>query len=93
MNYEITDDVNQATFRMLATQTLAYGAGFYPQDRASGTQQGIGTFKRRSGGFGTKPESLVEGGFSYAVVLHDFGHAHGVAHPHDNGAARNSGSG
>ncbi|MCY0725676.1 hypothetical protein OVW19_28465, partial [Klebsiella pneumoniae] len=56
-----------------------------PQDPAYGTQQGIGTFNLISGGFGTRPESLEPGGFSYAVVLHEFGHAHGIAHPHDTG--------
>ena len=29
--------------------------------------------------------SLQRGGYSFAVVLHEFGHAHGLAHPHDTG--------
>ena len=85
INYEITTDVTQATFRMLTTENLAYGARFYPQDPSYGDQAGIGTFNLISGGFGSRPESLVQGGFSYAVVLHEFGHAHGIAHPHDTG--------
>ena len=85
INYVVTTDVSQATFRMLTTSNLAYGARFYPQDPAYGTQQGIGTFNLRSGGFGTDPNSLLPGGYSYAVILHEFGHAHGVAHPHDTG--------
>ncbi|PWG02254.1 M10 family metallopeptidase C-terminal domain-containing protein [Sphingosinicella humi] len=84
VNYEITTDVEQATFRMLTTENLAYGARFYPQDPAYGSQQGIGTFNVISGLF-TEPGSLERGGFSYAVVLHEFGHAHGIAHPHDTG--------
>ena len=85
INYEITTDVTQATFRMLTTENQAYGARFYPQDPSYGDQAGIGTFNLISGGFGSRPESLVQGGFSYAVVLHEFGHAHGIAHPHDTG--------
>ena len=70
---------------MITVATATYGARFYPQDPAYGTQQGIGTFNLASGGFGAFPQSLDRGGFSYAVILHEFGHAHGVAHPHDTG--------
>ena len=84
VNYEITTDVNQATFRLLTAESQQYGARFYPQDPAYGTQQGIGTFNLLSGGF-TLPASLQPGGYSYAVILHEFGHAHGLSHPHDTG--------
>ena len=85
INYVITDNAEEATFRMLTTSNTVYGARFYPQDPAYGTQMGIGTFNLRSGGFGTDNASLLPGGYSYAVILHEFGHAHGVAHPHDTG--------
>ncbi len=85
INYVVTTDVNQAEFRMLTTNSTLYGARFYPQDPSYGTQQGIGTFNLASGGFGSDPNSLLPGGYSYAVILHEFGHAHGIAHPHDTG--------
>jgi serralysin len=85
IQYLVTTDVNQAEFRMLTTISTVYGARFYPQDPAYGTQQGIGTFNLASGGFGADPNSLLPGGFSYNVILHEFGHAHGLAHPHDTG--------
>jgi Ca2+-binding RTX toxin-like protein len=28
---------------------------------------------------------LAQGGFFFTTLLHEFGHAHGMAHPHDNG--------
>ncbi|AHE55184.1 hypothetical protein NX02_17550 [Sphingomonas sanxanigenens DSM 19645 = NX02] len=84
VNYVITTDVNQATFRLLTTESEEYGAYFYPRDPSYGTQQGIAAFNLLSGGF-TLPASLQPGGFSYAVILHEFGHAHGLSHPHDNG--------
>ena len=28
---------------------------------------------------------LAPGGFSFATLIHEFGHGHGLAHPHDNG--------
>jgi len=85
IQYLVTTDVNQAEFRMLTTNSAVYGARFYPQDPAYGTQQGIGTFNLLSGGFGADPNSLLPGGYSYEVILHEFGHAHGLAHPHDTG--------
>ncbi|MBX7526394.1 M10 family metallopeptidase C-terminal domain-containing protein [Qipengyuania vesicularis] len=86
IDYVITTDVDEATFRLLTTENLAYGARFFPQDAAAyGDDVGIGIFNLLSGGFGAFPESLDPGGFSWAVVLHEFGHAHGIAHPHDTG--------
>ena len=95
VNYEITTDVNQATFRLITTTSTQFGAYFYPQDPGYGTQQGIGAFNVNSGNwdkpgastFDTPGDqvSLDRGGFSFGVILHEFGHAHGLAHPHDHG--------
>jgi len=30
-------------------------------------------------------EGLTQGGFYFPTLLHEFGHGHGMAHPHDNG--------
>jgi hypothetical protein len=84
INYEITQVESQATFRLLTTSSDEYGAYAYPRDPAYGTQQSILVFNVDSGGW-SLPESLEPGGYSYAVILHEFGHAHGIAHPHDTG--------
>jgi Ca2+-binding RTX toxin-like protein len=84
INYVRTTDIDQATFRLVTTINDDYGAKFYPQDPDLGDLQGLGIFNLESGGF-DEPASLQPGGFSYAVILHEFGHAHGVAHPHDDG--------
>lgn len=85
VNYEITHSVNQATFRLMTTSSDNYGAYFYPHDPAYGDAQGIGVFNVDSGGWGAFPQSLEQGGYAFAVILHEFGHAHGLAHPHDTG--------
>ena len=86
LTYAITTDINDAIFKMITVQNQTYGARFYPQDVASyGALAGVGSFNLLSGGFGADPNSLLPGGFSYGVILHEFGHAHGVAHPHDTG--------
>jgi hypothetical protein len=49
IQYLQTTDVTQAEFRMITVSTATYGARFYPQDPAYGTQEGIGTFNLASG--------------------------------------------
>jgi serralysin len=86
INYEITDDASEATFRLITTESDFYGAYMYPQDPTFGTQQGIGAFNILSGGWTfDQQQSLVQGGFAFAVILHELGHGHGLAHPHDTG--------
>ncbi|MCY7397788.1 MAG: M10 family metallopeptidase C-terminal domain-containing protein, partial [Sphingomonas bacterium] len=84
VNYVITTDINQATFRLSTTVSTQYGAYFFPQDPGFGADQGVGVFNIASGGW-TIPGSLDQGGYSFSVILHEFGHAHGLAHPHDRG--------
>lgn len=85
IHYVETTDINQATFRLSTTTSANYGAYFIPRDPGYGARQGIGVFNVASGGWASFPQSLDKGGYSYAVILHEFGHAHGLAHPHDNG--------
>ena len=86
VNYVVTTDVSQATFRLLKTESEDYGAYFFPQDPAYGADQGVGVFNVLSGGWSfDQQQSLEQGGYAFQVVLHEFGHAHGLAHPHDRG--------
>jgi serralysin len=86
INYVETSNESEAEFRLITTTSNDYGAYFYPQDPAFGDAQGIGVFNVDSGGwnFGAQ-QSLLQGGYAFSVILHEFGHAHGLAHPHDNG--------
>ncbi|HJQ60003.1 MAG TPA: M10 family metallopeptidase C-terminal domain-containing protein, partial [Vineibacter sp.] len=93
--YVETTNSAEAEFRLITTTSTQYGAYFIPQDSAYGTRQGIGVFNVDSGNW-DKPGasqfdtpgsqiSLTQGGFAFAVILHELGHAHGLAHPHDTG--------
>src|SRR6185436_18397615 len=95
INYVETTIESEAEFRLITTTSEDYGAYFYPQDPAYGDAQGIGVFNVDSGGW-DKPGfsaqdipgdqvSLLQGGYAFAVLLHELGHDHGLAHPHDDG--------
>jgi serralysin len=86
VDYQITGSLSEATFRLSTTSSDLYGAYFIPQDPAYGADQGVGVFNIDSGGWAfDQQQSLVQGGYAFEVILHEFGHAHGLAHPHDRG--------
>ncbi len=45
--------------------------------------EGLAQFN--SGDYRWTEQNLQQGGFSYVTLIHEFGHGHGLAHPHDNG--------
>jgi serralysin len=47
------------------------------------SDEGLAQFN--SGDYRWTAENLQQGGFSYVTLIHEFGHGHGLAHPHDNG--------
>ena len=80
-----TSDPTQATFRLVTTEKEPYGGLMYPQDPVYGSAQGIAVFNVDSGGWRSFQQSLEKGGYAYEVMLHEFGHGLGFAHPHDTG--------
>jgi Ca2+-binding RTX toxin-like protein len=47
------------------------------------SDEGLAQFN--SGDYRWTQANLQQGGFSYVTLIHEFGHGHGLAHPHDNG--------
>ena len=47
------------------------------------SDQGLAQFN--SGDYRWNSTDLQQGGFSFVTLIHEFGHGHGLAHPHDNG--------
>jgi Ca2+-binding RTX toxin-like protein len=47
------------------------------------SDEGLAQFN--SGDYRWNATDLQQGGFSYVTLIHEFGHGHGLAHPHDNG--------
>jgi hypothetical protein len=86
INYVTTTNIEEATFKLILTEDEPYGARFLNYAPNYGANAGTGIFVRDNAGwsFGTQ-QSLLEGGYDYSLILHEFGHAHGIAHPHDEG--------
>ena len=47
------------------------------------SDEGLAQFN--SGDYRWNAIDLQQGGFSFTTLIHEFGHGHGLAHPHDNG--------
>jgi len=92
IHYEVTTNSAQAGLRVITNSSLAYGAYAYPQDPAYGTQKGIAVFNVDNRGWNddsadpaVTTDGLGRGGYAWSTILHEMGHAHGLAHPHDTG--------
>ena len=66
-------------FYLTTENTGYYGAQFGPHSN----YPGVGIYVRYSGN--TWTDSLDPGGFGFITIIHELGHAMGLAHPHDSG--------
>ena len=79
---------SRPTRRSVRRLFLSAGSGLTARRRASArstSTAAAGTSRALRQDIPGDQVSLRQGGFAYAVILHEFGHAHGLAHPHDNG--------
>ncbi|MGR4893621.1 M10 family metallopeptidase C-terminal domain-containing protein, partial [Sphingopyxis sp. LARHCG72] len=84
ITYEITDNIEEATFRV-GLGKFAGGMAF-PNDPVYGSRAGDVLLSLDQGGYATEAGTGMDrGGTWYATAIHEFGHAHGLAHPHDGG--------
>ena len=70
-----------------AQMTANFGPGiaglFAPPDAQFGSLMGFGAFNTLASGWNSS--GLQPGGYGYRLMLHEAGHALGLAHPHDTG--------
>ena len=85
LKYVETDNRNEADL-IIITYKGTPGPGASLLGRASPPgEESEGQMEFNSGDERYNPAGLTQGGFFFTTLLHEFGHAHGVAHPHDNG--------
>ncbi|HEV2747653.1 MAG TPA: pre-peptidase C-terminal domain-containing protein [Allosphingosinicella sp.] len=84
LSFAITDDPEAATFKLVTTTSADYLGYFNPPGEPN---QGVGVFAVNGTGWDTLGTTggLEKGGYGYITLVHEFGHALGLAHPHDNG--------
>lgn len=73
------EDDSNLKFYLTTENTGYYGAQFGPHSN----YPGVGIYVRYSGN--TWTNSLDPGGFGFITIIHELGHAMGLAHPHDAG--------
>ena len=80
VTYLEVQDVGDADF-MLATYVS--GSSVLGSMAPPGFQnEGLGKFNTSGTGWGN---GLEQGGFGFVTIIHELGHGHGLAHPHDTG--------
>jgi Ca2+-binding RTX toxin-like protein len=84
LRFAVTTDQSLATFTLVTIESDELLGTFNPPGTPNA---GIGQFSIT--GFGWDRDGstggLEQGGYGFATLLHEFGHALGLAHPHDNG--------
>ena len=80
INFEVTTDSANATFKLVTIETADFLGSFGPPGTSGA---GVGVFVRD--GVGWSESGVQKGGFGYVTLIHEFGHGLGLAHPHDGG--------
>jgi Ca2+-binding RTX toxin-like protein len=81
LTFTITSNPASATLKLVTTQSTEFLGYFNPPGT---TNEGVGVFATNGDGWDTTG-GLEAGGYGFITLVHEFGHALGLAHPHDNG--------
>lgn len=85
LHFTITQDLAAADLKLVTRQS----AGFLGEFNPPGTRNaGLGVFNHTGTGWDyDRPGTggLEQGGYGFITLIHEFGHAMGLAHPHDTG--------
>jgi Ca2+-binding RTX toxin-like protein len=83
--YIEVDNRVQADLKII-TYNGTPGPGASVLGRASAPgEESEGQLEYNAGDYRYTDNGITQGGFFFPTILHEFGHAHGIAHPHDEG--------
>ena len=86
LHFTITHDASEADLKLVNKQSAGYLGYFNPP----GTKDpGVGVFNHTGKGWDADDPTggLQQGGYGFITMIHEFGHAMGLAHPHDGGGS------
>ena len=85
LHFAVTTDASQADLTLVNKEKAGYLGYFNPP----GTNDaGVGVFNHTGRGWDAEAPGtggLEQGGYGFITLLHELGHAMGLAHPHDRG--------
>jgi len=81
LHFSVTNDPANATFHLVTTESDEFLGYFNPPGEENA---GVGVFAVNGTGWDDQG-GLEQGGYGFITFVHEFGHALGLAHPHDNG--------
>lgn len=87
VSFTITTDQSQADLTLVNKEQAGY-LGYFNPPGTNGA--GIGVFNQSGTGWAENlpgTGGLEQGGYGFITLIHEFGHALGMAHPHDRGGS------
>ena len=86
LGFRATSDLASADAVVVTVDTIGGGGTLGYFTEPSGDEPAVGVFARGEFGWTEGGEGgLAQGGYGWVTLIHEFGHALGLAHPHDNG--------
>ena len=84
LHFSITRDATDADLKLVNVQKAGFLGYFNPPGTGDA---GVGVFNHTGKGWDFNDQSggLQQGGYGFVTMIHEFGHAMGMAHPHDGG--------
>ncbi len=83
ITFNVVTNQADADFKLVTTKNVGWLGYFNPPGTLN---EGVGVFNKDGAGWNNNG-GLEQGGYGFITLIHEFGHAMGLAHPHDTGGS------